>query len=46
MEMLKIFTVHSKPNQTFLRDFYNFFTDWQRHISDIIKMEIDSANQI
>lgn len=46
MKIPEIFTINSKPNATFLRDFYNFFSDWYRHISAIIKMEIDNATQI
>lgn len=46
MNMNEVFAINSKPNPIFLRDFYNFFTDWPRHISAIIKMEVDNAAQI
>lgn len=46
MDMAQLFTVNSKANPIFLKDFYNFFTDWPRHISAVIKMEIDNAPQI
>jgi hypothetical protein len=38
MNMKELFSINSKPNVSFLRDFYNFFVDWQRHISQIIQM--------
>ena len=28
IKMKEIFTINSKPNAAFLRDFYNFYPDW------------------
>lgn len=44
--MKDIFSIDSKPNTAFFRDFYNFFAHWEKHISDIIRMEIENSPQI
>lgn len=46
VKMNEIFNFNSKPNPSFLRDFFNFYPSWPHHISTIIGMEVDNAPQI